>query len=547
MKTKEFFSKNKKWMIAVVVIFILSLVLGVVINHYDTNYRFKRSILFFFVGIYLYIIRPKSCIHKISIDSLNKLQKLMCIGIVIITIAVITYPMSLNEVWSKAGWGHHTQYEDFTESILRGHIYFDEYEVDTTLKKMDNPYDPHARNEEGASIRWDHAFYKGKYYMYFGVVPVIILFVPLKLLGITIIGSQATQIFSGLAVIGIFLLFYEMAKRLCPKMPVSIYIALSSAVSGMSLWYAIIYPALYCTAITAGVCLAIWGFYFCFKAFIVETTKGKTIRDAIFGALFSALVFGCRPTIGFISFAYIPMIWYFLNKNIEANNIKEWFKKVITKDNIQIAIAFCMPYIIVAILLMSYNYARFENPFEFGQSYQLTAFDQHNYMKENHLSFAKIIDAFTRHFLFYGDMGESFPYITYSGVFINFPILLMIFCNFNIFNKEEKSHEVKGLDLALLITVITICIFHVAWAPTVETRYSLDFNFVLGILVMLSACKIINNSNSENHRKISFKITILSSLAVIVCFLLYFVSFDYAMVDLNPDIIPTITTFLMIK
>ena len=38
-----------------------------------------------------------------------------------------------------------------------------------------------------------------------------------------------------------------------------------------------------------------------------------------------------------------------------------------------------MPYVAVGVALMCYNYARFEDPFEFGQAYQLTVADQHLY------------------------------------------------------------------------------------------------------------------------------------------------------------------------
>ena len=37
------------------------------------------------------------------------------------------------------------------------------------------------------------------------------------------------------------------------------------------------------------------------------------------------------------------------------------------------------PYLVIGILLMLYNYLRFDSPFEFGQSYQLTITDQSKY------------------------------------------------------------------------------------------------------------------------------------------------------------------------
>ena len=39
-----------------------------------------------------------------------------------------------------------------------------------------------ARKEAGVSVHWDHAYYNGHYYMYFGVVPVLLLFLPFRLL-----------------------------------------------------------------------------------------------------------------------------------------------------------------------------------------------------------------------------------------------------------------------------------------------------------------------------------------------------------------------------
>lgn len=50
---------------------------------------------------------------------------------------------------------------------------------------MHNPYDYTARSriaENGATIYFDYAFYNGKYYSYFGVVPALLFFVPFRLL-----------------------------------------------------------------------------------------------------------------------------------------------------------------------------------------------------------------------------------------------------------------------------------------------------------------------------------------------------------------------------
>ena len=73
---------------------------------------------------------------------------------------------------------HRDQYERMAESLLHGHLYLEYDDIDPKLLAMEDPYDKKTREELGVNFHWDHAFYKGKYYMYFGVVPVFLLFLP---------------------------------------------------------------------------------------------------------------------------------------------------------------------------------------------------------------------------------------------------------------------------------------------------------------------------------------------------------------------------------
>lgn len=60
------------------------------------------------------------------------------------------------------------------DSLLEGHLYLDYSDVDPRLLRMENPYNPEARTEQGVAVHWDHAWYEGHYYMYFGIVPAVI-------------------------------------------------------------------------------------------------------------------------------------------------------------------------------------------------------------------------------------------------------------------------------------------------------------------------------------------------------------------------------------
>ena len=73
------------------------------------------------------------------------------------------------------------QYEKISESILDGKVYLNE-KVSDKLRNMKNPYDTNLRKESHTKALWDHAFFKGKYYVYFGIVPVMFFYIPCHLL-----------------------------------------------------------------------------------------------------------------------------------------------------------------------------------------------------------------------------------------------------------------------------------------------------------------------------------------------------------------------------
>lgn len=66
------------------------------------------------------------------------------------------------------------------DAFQKGQICLD-LPVDPRLATMENPYDTSARNALGVSYHWDRAFFGGRYYSYFGVVPVLLALLSLLL------------------------------------------------------------------------------------------------------------------------------------------------------------------------------------------------------------------------------------------------------------------------------------------------------------------------------------------------------------------------------
>ena len=322
-------------------------------------------------GIVLFVLvmlRPKSALHTKKLTDCGRREKIIIGVVLVILILLCILPMGLAPGWNGEDPGATNQYELLAEAILNGHISIDNGDVDPLLLQMDNPYDPQARVDLGVDYRWDTAYYHGHYYMYFGVVPVFLLFLPFRLItGMSLTTYHATQVFVALFICGVFANFYMMSKRFFKKMTLGMYLMLASAFSIMSVWYSVDAPALYCTAITGALCMEIWSLFFFMRAVWVEEDEKKSIRLAFFGSLFGALAFGCRPPVALANLFVIPMLVVYLKKH---KFTKKLFGELVVA---------ALPYVVIGIFLMCYNYARFESPFEFGQAYQLTAADQSNY------------------------------------------------------------------------------------------------------------------------------------------------------------------------
>lgn len=514
--------RNVNFLLPFAMIFLFSLALALCAYHnWNDTYLWQRVVLFFGIGVFFYMTGPESVLHKIALKDWKREHRIVCIFVIAVTCLVAVKTMEISDWWSDNGPDYHFQYEAMTEAVLDGHLYLD-IEVSPQLAAMENPYDSVKRSEEGVPYLWDHAFYDGHYYMYFGVVPVFLIFVPLKLLGISLFSYQVTQIFVVLIVLGMFAVFYEICKRMCPEIPLSGYLAVSVASSWITAWYAVKYPALYCTANSGGICMAVWGFYFCYRAFVTDAHKKAIMLHAVLGALCSALTFGCRPTIGFFCLTLVPLLFHYLKR----------CKRL--KDFIQVFILFCIPFVVVAILLMLYNYARFDSPFEFGQSYQLTIVDQTAY-SDNKIEPHKCLSGLWFHLFAYEDVSSTFPYIHHDGSLVLFPILLVGLRSFGLRKAGRRGQTmIPGMVGMICLAVVIITAYHVTWAPVIFRRYSLDFNFLLCFLMMFGVCGLY--WQRKDHAKVSYVLTMLAAAVFVVCFLLYFVDFDYSIATHHRDI-----------
>lgn len=465
----------------------------------------------------IFFARPKSTIHSSNVfDAKN--NKIIISAVLVITILFCTIPMNLSPIWNGEIPGHRNQYEEITEAFLKGQLHFD-YEVDASLQQLENPYSPEERTNNNAIFQWDHSYYNGKYYMYFGVVPVILVFLPFRVLtGFSLNTYHATQLFTALFIVGLFLVFYQLAKKFFSNISLGLYLYLSVAFSFMSIWYAVSAPALYCTAITSGLAMMIWGVYFWLKAVWECDKRKQSILFATLGSLFGALTFGCRPPLGLSNVVILALMFYYWKGKPFK---RKWLDTII----------FISPYIIVGISLALYNYVRFDSFVEFGQSYQLTITDIQNAPSlSNASTFKEKIDVLM---MYLSNMREylissgKLTDLLSHGTFVAFPILFYIIIGFENTNSRQliKKKQMGMLIGSLAVASILILLLDVMGSPDVLSRYRMDTYWIFGILAFIFICLVFEIKPFK--QKYSSFICYFSIFTVIVSLALFLLPHDY--------------------
>ena len=453
-------------------------------------------------------------IHSAVIDFSRQRNQLIILALVLVLVLMCVVPMGWADLWNGEVPGHRDQYEKITNAFLKGQLHF-EAEPDQALLELENPYDRDARIECGVehsqwNDMWDHAYYDGHYYMYFGVVPVLLLFAPYQLLtGESLTTYHATQIFAILFIVGAFLLFTYLTAKFFPKIPFVIFLLLSTAVVAMSLWYCVAFPALYCTAILSAVALMIWCFYFFFRAVFDEGITKKTYVFIALGSLCGALAFGCRPTVALGNLVVIPLFITFIRR-----------KKLTGKQWGLVALS-AAPYVAVAAGLMWYNNARFDNPFEFGQSYQMTVTDQSQYGNVfANIEWKNLFENIKKA-LFRADCGP----LDY-GVIVAFPILLLSIVG--AVRKGSRSYLMNsGLGLVIptaLISTVVIIAMGVLWSPYLLPRYTMDYLWLLGVALFIGVGALYQRE--KVNPRLTLIVGILSFFAIVVCIALFLIPYD---------------------
>jgi hypothetical protein len=298
-----------------------------------------------------------------SFLSLNGTSALVCASCLFV-IAVYLWFITVG-YWTVLP-GISADYDKLATSFQHGQLALLD-QPDARLAQLANPYDCKIRGN--IPFLWDESYYGGKYYLYFGPAPALVLLAA-KTVIVQPIGDQylvlafllGLFIFSSLLIVSIWRRFFSHL----PAWTLAVAI-LAAGLTFPALWL-LSRPAVYEAAIAGSQFFFIGGLYFAYRA--LEVHNSSHWRWLLAG-IFWTLAIGSRPTVAIPVAFIVPLMFWRLHAGASQNREASSF-------GLKVA-AVALPLIIGALSFAWYNQARFGSAWEFGMRYMLTTLDQNKF------------------------------------------------------------------------------------------------------------------------------------------------------------------------
>ena len=379
------------------------------------------------------------------------------------------YFIKYDELYLGGTSSNNIYYQQF-DAYIKGQLHLD-VPVDDKLIALSNPYDPYKR--DGITVLWDHAFYNGKYYSYYGHAPIYLVMLPIYWIsGYVPSNLFVLQLGVLFSIFAILLASLEVIKLFVKKVNGPLLVlTLVSVVFGSLLltnntyeYGGMIYRIPYAYAN---------GFLFLTIYLFIKGYRANAYRFLyfIFAGLSLVFIVFSRPLELVYLFLFIPVI---------IKMIKDYRG---TKQTIIDYVPALSIVLIGAIIVCVMNAVRFGSIFEFGEHYQLTVTDCRN----NKLDVNGVLPALyhfflqtpkynkAEHLLMYRYANEYFdthPYNTCSVGLLFVPICLLMLLTPFVFTKDD-DYTFKIFAIASPIVIFFMAYINYCFAG-VCPRYLLD-------------------------------------------------------------------------
>jgi len=400
------------------------------------------------------------------------------------------------------------------------------------LLKLDNPYEYVKRDAEVGSgnFLWDHCFYNGKYYSYYGIGPVLALFLPYHLItGYYFPSGWATLMFSLIGILfltKIYLAVIEKKFRDLPTNTVTAGLIILQLSSGIM--FSAARPLFYELAIASGfMCVAI-GAYLLMTSNILWDGKISYVRLG-FASFFLGYAVLCRPTLAVYCIAALFFFAGGLKKALDGLE-----KRQKTRTFFKYAAVALVPLGIIALGQMTYNYLRFDNPLDFGIQYSLTINDfthaefHWKYVLINMYAYLFNMPHFTpRKFTYLASSAERFGINGYTFfddagknlvsvgiIYRALPMFAYLFSGKALQRVEKKKRVLPILLIGVTCILMPLAIIFSSWESGYAVRYNADFSWQMVIGALVVAFTLYKSIKSESTKKL---VDLIFTFSTVVC------------------------------
>lgn len=400
------------------------------------------------------------------------------------------------------------------------------------LLKLDNPYEYEKRDAEVGSgnFLWDHCFYNGKYYSYYGIGPVLALFLPYHLItGYYFPSGWATLMFSLIGILFLTKIYLAVIDKKFRDLPTNTVTAgLITLQLSSGIMFSAARPLFYELAISGGFMCVTIGAYLLMTSNILWDGKISYVRLG-FASFFLGYAVLCRPTLAVYCIAALFFFAGGLKKALDGLE-----KKQKTRTFFKYAAVALVPLGIIALGQMTYNYLRFDNPLDFGIQYSLTINDfthaefHWKYVLINMYAYLFNMPHFTpktfthlassaerfglNGYMFFDDAGKNL--ISVGIIYRALPIFAYLFSGKALKRVEKKKRILPALLIGVTCVLMPLVIIFSSWESGYAVRYNADFSWQMVIGALVVAFTLYKSIKSESTKKL---VDLIFTFSTVVC------------------------------
>ena len=489
-------------------------------------FRPFRFLNVFILCVLLYLFFPGSKLYRIQLDLSQRKQQITIFTSILAGLALYLFIgwAFYDPYWESTTWPANLQYNLLAEAFKSGQTWLN-IDAPAALANIENPYDPPLRlsalEKSGESYIVDFAYRNGQYYCYFGVVPVILFYLPYLVLtgkwlstGLLILGLTCVYI------IALYWLMYELIKKNFPETSIGLYLLMTAVLlAGSEVTYCVQMSTIYSVPFICSLAFVATGLSCWVHAARPSGSPKKPWLVA--GSAFIALTVGCRPQFAIATLFAFPIF---------GREIRE--RLFFSRKGLANTLCVIIPYLMIDSCFLYYNYIRFGSILDFGATYNLTGFDM------THKSFhpMSFVLGYYEYFFQPFKIQPRFPYFSvvtnsdwsiprdYQAQVISEPMLGGFF-SFNLigiflFNLRSVKAELKrrgcyGLVLLALLSGIVLVSLDIQMVG-MTLRYLTDFSFflMLAAILVVTATICRETYGSRTYRSLLSVVVFLSFLCI---------------------------------